>query len=136
MGAVSKLAPGRDPAGVVETFVAVILGLLMALPLAEPVNNAWSALVVGLGGVVVAFWVAKEKLLAALTGVIRAAFALALTLGLSLDPSVETGIVMAVSAAVTFWLRSQVTAPIDEDGNRVRVVDGVVLSSRTVPLRD
>jgi hypothetical protein len=109
---------------VVEVVQQVVLGLLLVLALPADLNNAWSAAVVGIGGVIVAFWVAKEKLLAALTAGIKAVLALVVTVGFAVDPAVETGLVMAVSAAVTFWLRSQVTAPVDANGNKVTVVDG------------
>lgn len=110
---------GRDPAAVVETVVQVLLGLLLTLALPADVSNAWSAAVVAVGGVVTSVWVARDKLLPSLTGAIKAVFALVVTLGFDLNPSVETGLIMAASAAITFWLRTQVTAPIAPDGSRV-----------------
>ncbi len=114
-----QLQLGRDPAAVVETGVQIVLGVVLALSLGTEHTNALSAAVVALGGVLTSFWVARDKLLPALTGFIKAAFALALTLGAHLEPSVESGIIMIVSAAATAWLRTQVTAPIAADGTRV-----------------
>lgn len=116
------LSPGRNPVAVVETVVQVVLGLLLALALPADLSGAWSAAVVAAGGVATSLWVAKEKLLPTLTGFIKAAFALVVTLGVQWPPSVETGVIMAVSAAVGFWLHTQVTAPV--------TADGVVLGSR------
>jgi len=122
VSAVSKFAPGRDPAVAVETGVQVLLGLVLALALPLDLSNAWSAAVVAVGGLITAAWVARDKLLPALTGAIKATFALVVTLGFELNPTVETGLIMAASALVTFFVRTQVTAPV--------TVDGVVLSSR------
>jgi hypothetical protein len=124
------LTPGRDPAAFVEMIQQVILGLVLALSLRQDLSNAWSAAVLAVGGLIVAAWVVKEKLLVALVAAIRAVFALVVTLGLDLNPTVETGLIMAASAAVTFWLRGKVTAPIDENGNKVFVVNGSVTSVR------
>lgn len=110
---------GRDPAAVVETGVQILLGLLLTLALPDDISNAWSAAVVAVGGLVTSAWVARDRLLPSLTGAIKGVFALVVTLGLDLNPSVETGLIMAASAAVTFWLRTQVTAPIAPDGSRV-----------------
>lgn len=109
----------RDPAATVETVVQVALGVLFALSLRDDISNAWSAAVVAVGGFITSAWVARDKLLPSLVGAIKAVFALVVTLGVAWPPNVETGVIMAVSAAVTFWLRSQVTAPIAEDGSRV-----------------
>lgn len=115
----SPLSPGRDPAAVVETIVQVLLGGVLALALPDVLSNAWSAAIVAVGGLATSAWVARDKLLPSLTGAIKAVFALVITLGADLAPTVETGIVMAASALVTFWLRTQVTAPIAADGSRV-----------------
>lgn len=117
----SRYAPGRDPAAVVETAVAVALGLIMAFALPLDLSNAWSAAVVGVGGLVTAAWVAREKLLPALTGAIKAVFALVVTLGMDLNPSIETGLILAASALVTFFVRTQVVAPINSNGDKVLV---------------
>lgn len=115
----STLRLGRDPAAVVETVVQVLLGLVLALALPLELSNAWSAAVVAVGGLATSLWVAREKLLPSLTGAIKATFALVVTLGFELNPTVETGLVMAASALVTFFVRTQVTAPIAADGSRV-----------------
>lgn len=113
------MSPGRDPAAVVETGVQIALGLVVVLSLSADITAAWSAAILAVGGVITSAWVARDKLLPALTGAIKAVFALVVLLGADLNPAVETGLVMIVSAAATFWLRTQVTAPIAPDGTRV-----------------
>jgi nicotinamide riboside transporter PnuC len=113
------LAPGRDPAAFVETGVQIALGVVVMLSLSTDLTAAWSAAILAVGGVITTVWVARDKLLPALVGAIKAVFALVVTLGADLNPAVETGLVMAVSAAATFWLRTQVSAPIALDGSRV-----------------
>jgi small basic protein len=125
----SALAPGRDPVAIVEMIVQVVLGGLLVLPIPDQLDGYWSAAVLAIGGVVTAAWVAREKLLPAVVGVIKGIVALVVALGMHLAPSVETGLIAMASAAVAFWLRTQVRAPIDSEGNPV-TVDGVVLSSR------
>lgn len=118
-----KYAPGRDPAAVVETGVQVVLGVVMALALPVGLSNAWAAAVVAVGGLITAAWVAREKLLPALTGAIKAVFALVVTLGMDLNPTVETGLIMAASALVTFFVRTQVVAPINSNGDKVAALN-------------
>ncbi len=115
---------GRNPAAVVETIVQVLLGLALILWAGDQtLLGAVSAVVLAGGGLVTAAWVAKDGQIAALTGFIKAVFALVLVFKVDLDPAVETGVLMAVSALAMFWLRGQMTAPV--------TVDGVVLDSRS-----
>ncbi len=119
----STLKLSRDPAVTVETFVAIGLGALLTLHLQADVLSYASAVVVAVGGLLTAAWVAKEKVLPALAGAIKAVFALVVGLGVTLDPNLEVGVVMVASALVTFFVRTQATAPVTADGAVVPVVD-------------
>lgn len=105
---------GREPAAVVEMVVAVALGVVVILNPSEPVVAAANAAIVALGGLVTAAWVKSDGLLAALTGAIKAVFALLVVLGLNLDPTLETGLIMVVSAVATAFVRQNVVAPVPQ----------------------
>jgi hypothetical protein len=107
---------GREPAVFFETLVAIALGVLVTLNLAEPVHAAVSAAVVALGGFATAAAVSAERALPALVGVIKAVFAAAIVLGANLDPTLETGIVLIVTAAGAFFVRQNVVAPTPPPG--------------------
>lgn len=103
---------GREPAAVVEMFVAMALGVVVILHPSDVVTAAANAAVVAVGGLVTAALVKSEGTLAALVGAIKAVFALLVVLGMHLDPTLETGIVMIVSALATAFVRQNVVAPV------------------------
>lgn len=102
---------GREPAVFFETLVAIVLGVLVTLNLPELAHAAAVAVVVALGGFATAATVSAERALPALVGLIKAAFALFIVLGANLDPTLETGIVLIVTAAGAFFVRQNVVAP-------------------------
>jgi hypothetical protein len=103
---------GREPAAVVEMAVAIALGVVVILHPSGPVTAAANAAVVMIGGFVTAALVKSDGALAALIGAIKAVFALVVVLGMNLDPTLETGIVMIVSAVGAAFVRQNVTAPV------------------------
>jgi hypothetical protein len=105
---------GREPAAVVEMAVAIALGVVVILHPSEPVTAAANAAVVAIGGFVTAALVKSDGALAALIGAIKAVFALVVVLGMSLDPTLETGIVMIVSAVGAAFVRQNVVAPVPQ----------------------
>jgi len=120
---VSAVKLSRDPAVVVEALVASGLGVLLLFGLPDSVEPYYSAVILAIGGLLTAAWVKKEKVLPAVVGFIKAVFALVVGLGVAVDPNVEVGVIMVISALATFFVRTQATAPV--------TVDGVVLSSRS-----
>jgi hypothetical protein len=102
---------GREPAVFFEMLVAVALGVLTVWNPGEAVYAAGSAAAVAIGGFLTAATVSKEKALPALIGVVKAVFALVVVLGVDLAPSLETGIIMVVSAIGAAFVRQNVTAP-------------------------
>ncbi len=103
---------GREPAVFVEMLVAVALGALLTTPLEPTVLGYANAAVVAAGGFATAVLVSAEKALPALVGLIKAAFALVLGLGVALPVNLETGIIAVVSAIGAFYIRGQVVAPV------------------------
>jgi hypothetical protein len=103
---------GREPAVLIEMLVAVALGVITTLNLTEPVFAAANAVALAVGGVLTGLLVSAEKLLPALLGAIKAVFALVVVLGVNLDPSLETGIIMVVSAIGMAFIRQNVVAPV------------------------
>jgi hypothetical protein len=122
---VNTIKLSRDPAVVVEALVASGLGVLLLFGLPDNVEPYYSAVILAVGGLLTAAWVKKEKVLPAVVGFIKAVFALVVGLGVAVDPNVEVGVIMVISALATFFVRTQATAPI--------TVDGVVLSSHDHP---
>lgn len=114
----------RDPAVTVEALVAAGLGALLLFGLPDDSKSYISALILAVGGVLTAAWVKKEKVLPAVIGVIKAVFALVVGLGVALDPNVEVGVIMVISALATFFVRTQATAPITVDGTVLSSIDG------------
>lgn len=112
---------GREPAAFVETLVAVALGVLVVLNPSEPVTAAASAAVVAIGGFITAALVKTDGALAALVGAIKAVFALLVVLGMSLDPTLETGLVMIVSAVATAFVRQNVVAKVAANNRDFRL---------------
>jgi hypothetical protein len=103
---------GREPAVFFETLVAVALGVLLTFRMEPTVLGYANAAVVAVGGFLTAAFVSAEKALPALIGVIKAAFALILGLGVALPVNLETGIIAIVSAIGAFYVRQQVDAPV------------------------
>jgi hypothetical protein len=103
---------GREPAVFVETLVAVVLGVLVTLNLDQPIHGAAAAATVAIGGFATAALVRAESTLPALVGAIKAVFALVVTLGVDWDPTLETGVVLVVSALGAFFVRQNVVAPV------------------------
>lgn len=110
---------GREPAVTIEMLVAVVLGVLLTFPMDPTVLGYANAAVVAAGGFATAATVSAEKALPALVGVIKAAFALVLGLGVALPVNLETGILAIVSAIGAFYVRGQVDAPITKAALRL-----------------
>lgn len=102
---------GREPAVFFEMLVAVALGVLTVVNPGEVVYAAGSAAAVAIGGFLTAATVSAEKALPALLGVVKAVFALVVVLGVDLAPSIETGIIMVISAIGAAFVRQNVSAP-------------------------
>jgi hypothetical protein len=115
---------GREPAVFFEMLVAIMLGVLVTLRLDEPVHGAATAATVAIGGFLTAAFVSAERALPMLIGAIKAVFALVVTLGVDWDPTLETGVVLVVSALGAFFVRQNVVAPVSAPSRPLRVGGG------------
>jgi hypothetical protein len=77
-------------------------------------------------GIATALSVAKEKAAALVAGFAQSLIALALAFGADLSPDLQSTIMTFVITGVAWYLRTQLTAPVDADG-------GVVAAARTSP---
>lgn len=121
---------GRDPALFLGAVAGAIQLLSLFLPLSTTQQGVLNALAVAIVGFVLAKAVAADKAAAALIGVAKAAIALGLAFGLKLSPDAQVGIMTAVTAFLSFYTRTQVTAPLDENG--VKRLQGPVISGTYV----
>ena len=81
-------------------------------------------------GIATALSVAKEKAAALVAGFAQSLIALALAFGADLSPDLQSTIMTFVITGVAWYLRTQVTAPVADDGS---VVETTVASTRTSP---
>ncbi|WP_160051085.1 hypothetical protein [Nocardiopsis sp. FR26] len=111
---------GREPA----LWLGLLRGLIYAvsvfvIPVSDTVAAAIIAAAAAGFGLAEAAVVAREKLVPMLMGFTEAVLALVLAFGVELSAE-QTGVAMfLVAAAVSFATRTQVTAPVDADGNLV-----------------
>ena len=82
------------------------------------VQAAVNALATAIASFIVAAIVVRDKQVPALLGVVQALIALAVGLGLRLDPEMQALIMSGVGGLVAAFVRTQVDAPIDANGAR------------------
>ena len=119
---------GRDPA-FWTGLVAVILQFLVAwgVDLSEGQQAAVNAVAAAVVGVVVAWTVARDQVVAVAAGLLTAVLQLFVAFGADFDQEQIATAGALLVAVLTGYLRTQVTAPIAEDGTRVpKVIAGSV----------
>lgn len=111
---------GREPALLLGLFAALIQFLAaQLLPLTDGQQGALNAVAVAVVGIIVAWKVAAEKAVPLIAGGVQAVLALALAFNWNLSADLQTGVMAIVTAAVAFFVRTQVVAPVDPAGNKV-----------------
>lgn len=110
---------GRDPSVLVSGVVAALIAILAIFPLDEGVMAAVTALVMASGGVIVAVAVVREGQLPAILALVKAGVAFGVILGWNVSEPTQASILIAVEAVLALFIRTQVVAPIDANGNRV-----------------
>lgn len=111
---------GREPALFLALAAAVIYFASLFLFDLSTDQQGVLNLVVGAGVAVVgAVTVAREKLAAALLGLAQAGVGAAVAFGLNLSPDHQAGIMVLVATVIGFFTRTQVTAPVNENGTKV-----------------
>ncbi len=109
----------REPAlwlGMVAAAVQMVSSFFV--PLTVEQQALVNALAVAVAGVVTQLVVRKEGQAAAVVGFAQAVIALALGFGWGASPEQQAAVMAIVTAAAAMWTRTQVTAPVDEQGHR------------------
>lgn len=109
---------GRDPAVLVTQINAGILALLLLLKLSDTLTAAIGGATTAIGALIIAVAVKHDGVLAALVGVSRTLIVLAVVLGVKWDPAYQVLLLAAVETVAGIFIRGQVVAAIDENGNR------------------
>lgn len=122
---------GRDPV-VFSNLVAVFIALVSSFVFHwdSAVQGVVNAAALAVAAVVVWWKVSYEKGLAALVGASKALMALALAFGAHLTGEQQSTLLAFVAMAVAFWLRGQVSAPVDIFGNDVAPDSHIVSDER------
>lgn len=106
---------GREPAQITGLIASAITLLSSTLaPLTDTQQGVLNAVVVAILGLVTASQVSAEKAAPAIAGLVQAVLACALAFGAHLTQDQQGAIMAFVAAAVGFWLRTQVVAPVPD----------------------
>lgn len=103
---------GREPAVFWGLVATVAQALLLLLDLDPGVQGAANAVLLGIAGFLTAASVSVDAALPALTGLLKAAFALILALGVDLPSTTQVAILAVVTAVGAFFVRQQVVAKV------------------------
>lgn len=110
---------GRDPA----LFGAVLASALTLLSLFLHLSTEWqgsaNAVILAAIGFYVAVRAKADGSAALFVGLAKAVLALGLAWGLKLDPAVQAEIMALVTTLASFYVRTQITAPVGPTGERV-----------------
>jgi len=107
---------GREPA-LVLAFISSMIAVISALifPLTDEQQGVLNAVVVALFGFITAALLAKEKLVPAIVGLIKAVIAVAISFGLHLTPETQGLVLTLVATAAALWYRPQVVASVPSE---------------------
>ena len=103
---------GREPAVFFALVATLIQSVLLLFDLDPQVQGAINAVVLAAAGLCAAAFVSIDAALPALTGLIKAVFALVLAFGVELPDSTQVGILAVVTALGAFFVRENVTAKV------------------------
>jgi hypothetical protein len=109
----------RDPALYLTAF-ATLLRLAAAFwwNVSDDQQAVLNAAATATAGILVAFFVIKDKQVPAILGGVQAVLALAVGFGAHLSAENQALIMSAVGAAIAMFVRTQVDAPVTADGDR------------------
>lgn len=103
---------GREPAVFWALAATLVQSLLLLLNLDTGVQGAANALTLALAGFLTAAAVGVDAALPALTGLIKAVFALVLAFGVDLPDTTQVAILAVVTAVGAFFVRQNVVAKV------------------------
>lgn len=103
---------GREPAVFWAMIATLAQAALLLFDLDEQVQGAANAVILALAGFLTAAAVSVDAALPALTGLIKATFALVIGLGVQLPDQTQVAILAVVTAVTAFFVRQQVEAKV------------------------
>jgi len=103
---------GREPAVFWGLVATLIQSIALLFPLTSEVQGAVNAASLALAGFLTAAMVSVDAALPALTGLLKAVFALVLAFGVNVPDATQVGILAVVTALGAFFVRQNVTAKI------------------------
>lgn len=103
---------GREPAQWAHLLGGVFMMIVPIFHLSVDLTGAVLAVIAALSGIATAAAAGGEKAAPLVAGLIKALIAVALAVHFDLSPEVQAGIMVAVEAAVGFYLRTQIIAPV------------------------
>lgn len=107
---------GREPAVFFAMAATLVQAVLLLAPWSDEVHGALNAAVLAAAGFATAAMVAQDAALPALTGLIKAVFAVVLAFGMHVPDNWQVGILAIVTAAGAFVVRQNVVAPVTREG--------------------
>lgn len=111
---------GRDPAAILG-FIAVVVQVLVAfnVGLSDEQQGLINAAATALMGLAVAFVVARDQIIPAVSGAAVAVLQLAVAFGAHLTQEQIGSVAAGLTTLLALYLRTQVTAPVAPDGSTV-----------------
>lgn len=103
---------GREPAVFWALVATLLQSILLLFPLAVEVQGTANAVILAIAGFATAAMVSVDAALPALTGLLKAVFALVLSLGMHLPDTTQVGILAVVTALGAFLVRQNVVAKV------------------------
>lgn len=100
---------GREPAVFWAMVATLVQAILLLFPWSDETHGIVNAAVLAAAGLVTAAYVSVDAVLPALTGFIKALFAVLLAFGLQLPDTTQVAVLAIVSAAMAFLVRASVT---------------------------
>lgn len=111
---------GRDPALILAFVAATVQGFsAFVLNVSPELQGAINAVAIAMLGFLTARSIARDKLVPAVLGLAQAVLALVLAFGWHATGDQQATIMAFVATAVAMFVRTQVTAPVGPDGQKV-----------------
>lgn len=103
---------GREPAQIAALLAAVIQVASLFLHLSVDQQGGLNAVAVALAGIGTALAVSQERAAPLIAGLLQSVLACALAFGVQMPAGAQSTLMAFVAALASWWLRTQVTAPV------------------------
>lgn len=115
---------GREPAVFWALVATLAQAVLLLFPLTGEVQGAANAAILAAAGFLTAAMVSVDAALPALTGLIKAVFAVILAFGVDFPDTTQVGILAVVTAIGAFFVRQNVEAKVGPTPGRLTFATG------------